>query len=74
MLPTFADAYWMSGTFGRRVDPVGLSSDRDGGVGFGLRGSSNFVNVFAVIEASDCDLADILFEPVSHTPNMTLLG
>jgi hypothetical protein len=52
----------MFGAPGRCVDPVRFSSDRNGGVGFGLCGGSNFVNVIASIEASDCDLADILLE------------
>jgi hypothetical protein len=62
LLSTFADSHWMFGAPGRCVDPVRFSSDRNGGVGFGLCGGSNFVNVIASIEASDCDLADILLE------------
>jgi hypothetical protein len=73
LLSTFADCHWMFGALGRRVDPVSFSSDRNGGVGFGLCGGSNFVNVFASIEASDCNLADILLE-LSAIPSTSPLG
>jgi hypothetical protein len=60
LLSTFTNSYWVSRTFGRCIDPVGFSSYRDGGVGFCLCGGSNLINVFAVVEAGDGDLADIL--------------
>ena len=57
----------MSRALGRCIDPVGFASDRDGGVGFCLCGGSNLVNVLAIVEASDGNLADILWV-VSYRP------